>query len=68
MVRPLLRAALGPDQVSGEVAVEAVNRRGRQITVRVACTPLRGRTGENSGHGAIVVMESDGPPPGGDEV
>lgn len=57
-VRPLLRAALGgaqdtEDGESGEIRLEAVNRRGRAVTVRVACTPLRQRDG-----GAIIVMET----------
>ncbi|GIE31556.1 chemotaxis protein CheR [Actinoplanes italicus] len=58
-IRPLLRGALGADGESGEVLLEAVNRRGRPITVRVACTPLRGRDGGTiGGDGAIIVMET----------
>jgi two-component system CheB/CheR fusion protein len=58
-IRPLLRAALGSDAESGEVRLEAVNRRGRSITVRVACTPLRGGDGgAGGGDGAIIVMET----------
>jgi two-component system CheB/CheR fusion protein len=55
-VRPLLRGALGDGAGPAELMIEAVNRRGRSIVVRVACTPL---TGERIGGGAIVVMESD---------
>ncbi|WP_250035328.1 CheR family methyltransferase [Paractinoplanes maris] len=54
---PVLRAAMGPDGTGEEVAVEAVNRRGRTINVRVACTPLRRRDGGNRLEGAIIVME-----------
>jgi two-component system CheB/CheR fusion protein len=54
-LRPLLRGSLGEAGAAGEIGVEAVNRRGRRILVRVACTPL---DGANKG-GAIVVMESD---------
>jgi two-component system CheB/CheR fusion protein len=61
-VRPLLRAALGPDAEAGEVELQAVNRRGRPIFVRVACTPLRPRNGARTGQGAIVVMESEETP------
>ncbi|MEU4623830.1 CheR family methyltransferase [Actinoplanes sp. NPDC023801] len=58
-IRPLLRGALGSDGESGEVRLEAVNRRGRSITVRVACAPLRGRDGGvPGGDGAIIVMET----------
>ncbi|MEV6843580.1 CheR family methyltransferase [Actinoplanes sp. NPDC051411] len=56
-LRPLLRGALGGE--SGEAAVDAVNRRGRSLTVRVVSTPLNGRsTGANS-DGAIIVMEAE---------
>jgi two-component system CheB/CheR fusion protein len=64
-LRPLLRRALGVDATSGEVAIEAVNRRGRTVLVRVACTPLGSSNGTPAGDGAIVVMETAGsaPPP-----
>ena len=42
-LRPLVCAALKPDGVSGEVIVDAVNRRGRGVVVRVACAPSGGR-------------------------
>jgi two-component system CheB/CheR fusion protein len=58
-VRPLLRGALGPGGDITEIRLDAVNRRGRAITVRVACTPLRRRDGmPGTGDGAIVVMET----------
>jgi two-component system CheB/CheR fusion protein len=56
-LRPLLRSALGPQAEPGEAEVDAVNRRGRPVLVRVATTPLSGRDGA-SGEGAIVVMEA----------
>jgi two-component system CheB/CheR fusion protein len=55
-VRPLVRQALGGDSEGDEVHLEAVNRRGRPVTVRVACSPLAGPAGEPSG--AIIVMEA----------
>ncbi|MBW6435548.1 PAS domain S-box protein [Actinoplanes hulinensis] len=58
-VRPLLRGSLGAGGASAETELDAVNRRGRPITVRVACTPLRRRDGGPAdGNGAIIVMET----------
>jgi two-component system CheB/CheR fusion protein len=67
-LRPLLRAALGPDGVADEVELEAVNRRGRPIFVRVACTPLRPQNQDGGALGAIVIMESEDLPSAGDKV
>ncbi|MEV4642700.1 CheR family methyltransferase [Actinoplanes sp. NPDC049548] len=58
-LRPMLRGSLGEDGVSGEVSVDAVNRRGRAVVVRVACAPLRGEGGNRGTEGAIIVMEAD---------
>jgi two-component system CheB/CheR fusion protein len=58
-IRPLLRAASAPDGSAGEITLEAVNRRGRTIVVRVACRPLRHQHCDGIREGAIVVMESD---------
>ena len=60
-LRPLLRGALGSDGASGEVAVDAVNRRGRPVMVRVACTPLHTHSDGADGAGAIIVMEAEPP-------
>jgi two-component system, chemotaxis family, CheB/CheR fusion protein len=59
-VRPLLRAASGADGQTGEIVLDAVNRRGRNISVRVACTPLVAADDGHARDGAIVIMESDG--------
>jgi two-component system CheB/CheR fusion protein len=56
-VRPLLRDALGGE--SGESAVDAVNRRGRSVTVRVVSTPLSGHSAGANWDGAIIVMEAE---------
>jgi two-component system CheB/CheR fusion protein len=56
-LRPLLRAASTPDGAPAAITLEAVNRRGRPIMVRVAFTPLSDDGGRSS-DGAIVVMES----------
>ncbi len=55
-VRPLIRQALTGETDIAEVLLEAVNRRGRTITVRVNCSPLLG--GANGPDGAIIVMET----------
>jgi two-component system CheB/CheR fusion protein len=57
-LQPILRAALGPDARGSELLVDAVNRRGRTISVRVACTPLRRRENGARSDGAIIVMEA----------
>ncbi|WP_250004030.1 CheR family methyltransferase [Actinoplanes sp. M2I2] len=56
-LRPILRAATSPEATGVELEVDAVNRRGRSISVRVACTPLRRRDGGRL-EGAIIVMET----------
>jgi two-component system, chemotaxis family, CheB/CheR fusion protein len=55
-LRPMLRAALSEEAVTGALQIDAVNRRGRPIVVQVACTPLR-RAGA-APEGAIIVMET----------
>ncbi|MFI7540652.1 CheR family methyltransferase [Actinoplanes sp. NPDC049599] len=58
-LRPLLRGVLGDPGEAAEVDVQAVNRRGRTITVRVAATPLAASNAGRKDNGAIIVMESD---------
>lgn len=58
-LRPMLRGSLGEDGSSQEVSVDAINRRGRAVMVRVACAPLRGQNGGEATEGAIIVMETD---------
>jgi len=58
-LRPLLRAASGSGGDTGEITLDAINRRGRPISVRVACTPLHSDGDGSRNDGAIVVMESD---------
>jgi two-component system CheB/CheR fusion protein len=54
-VRPLIRRALAGEIEIGDVQLEAINRRGRPVTVRVACSPLLDPAGVSTG--GIVVME-----------
>jgi two-component system CheB/CheR fusion protein len=54
-LRPMVRRALAGDSDTEDLVLEAVNRRGRPVSVRVACTPLAS-AGEQSG--AIIAMEA----------
>jgi two-component system CheB/CheR fusion protein len=56
-LRPVIRNVMTDHSESHEVVVPAVNRRGRSITVRVVCAPLRLSGADASG--AILVMEPD---------
>jgi two-component system, chemotaxis family, CheB/CheR fusion protein len=61
-VRPALRASMSGDDGSQTVLVEATNRRGKRINVRVSCSPLVGD--HQDIHGVILVVEErpDGEP------
>lgn len=54
-VRPLIGNAFVDPESSGEVVVDAVNRRGRPARVRVTCTPFR--SSEGTVGGALLLME-----------
>lgn len=54
-VRPLIGNAFVDPESSGEVVVEAVNRRGRPATVRITCTSFR--SAEGTVGGALLLME-----------
>lgn len=54
-VLPLIGNAFVDPDTSGEVVVDAVNRRGRPARVRVTCTPFR--SGEGTIGGALLLME-----------
>lgn len=56
-LRPLVRHALAAGAEPRETRLSAVNRRGRAISVRIACTPLVGA--QETPGGVIVVMEQD---------
>ena len=58
-IRPLLRGVLGDEDTPTEVTVDAVNRRGRAVAVRVACTPLGRQNSGRAHEGAIIVMEAE---------
>jgi two-component system CheB/CheR fusion protein len=54
-LRPMIRQALADGGTRGAVELEAVNRRGRQIRVRIECTALA--NGERAVSGVVLVME-----------
>ncbi|MDU0292076.1 CheR family methyltransferase [Saccharothrix longispora] len=57
-LRPVVRQALGDASFMTELKVDAVNRKGRDVVVRVVCSSLRSNGGEPNG--AILVMEQKG--------
>jgi two-component system, chemotaxis family, CheB/CheR fusion protein len=54
-LRPVVRSALGDGTFTEEIKLSAVNRRGREVLIRVVCSSLRDSAGEPDG--AILVME-----------
>lgn len=54
-LRPVVRSALADGMFMEEVKLNAVNRRGREVLIRVVCSSLRANGGEPGG--AILVME-----------
>ncbi|ODR26157.1 CheR family methyltransferase [Mycolicibacterium porcinum] len=55
-VRPLIGSAFVDADQTGEVVVDAVNRRGRATRIRVTCTAFR--SPEGNVKGALLLMES----------
>jgi two-component system, chemotaxis family, CheB/CheR fusion protein len=58
-LRPMIRQSLNGGGEPDELLVPAVNRRGRQVKVRVICASLNGKSGHLGC--AILVMEVDEP-------
>ncbi|MBP2335326.1 CheR family methyltransferase [Saccharothrix coeruleofusca] len=54
-LRPVVRNALTDAAYLTEMKMAAVNRKGREVTVRVVCSSLRSNT--DTPNGAILVME-----------
>ncbi|MEU7526296.1 CheR family methyltransferase [Saccharothrix sp. NPDC042600] len=57
-LRPVVRQALTDASFLTEVKLDAINRKGREVVVRVVCSSLRSNSGEPNG--AILVMEPNG--------
>jgi two-component system CheB/CheR fusion protein len=53
-VRPALRTTLAGEETSASTMIEATNRRGRHIRIRVTCSPLLGS--DQSIQGVIVLL------------
>jgi two-component system, chemotaxis family, CheB/CheR fusion protein len=61
-LRPMIRSTLDGDEVPQELALTAVNRRGRTIDVRIIGSPLLGQ--DHDAIGVLLVMEhADGAHP-----
>ena len=59
-LRPLIRQTLADGGRPAEIYLDAVNRRGRGIRVRIECTALR--ASDSTVTGSVLVMEDDRPP------
>jgi two-component system CheB/CheR fusion protein len=59
-LRPTVRAALQDPNFEEMKIMSAVNRRGRQVSLRVRCGPLRTATGEIQGSILLMDTESNG--------
>jgi two-component system, chemotaxis family, CheB/CheR fusion protein len=57
-LKPLIGNAFVDPEATGETRVSAVNRRGKQITLRVTCSSFRAAGGSSSG--ALLLMEDAG--------
>jgi two-component system, chemotaxis family, CheB/CheR fusion protein len=55
-LRAPIRACLANESEYVELALDATNRRGRQVQVRVSCLPLNSTPGADP-HGVILLME-----------
>ncbi|HEX5583217.1 CheR family methyltransferase [Gaiella sp.] len=55
-LRPLIRSCLAGEADGDELTLDATNRRGKTISCRVICTPLRASAAEI--RGAILLMEA----------
>jgi two-component system, chemotaxis family, CheB/CheR fusion protein len=60
-LRPLIRKVIAEGDDAAEAQVDAINRRGRSITLRVTVTPLI--SGADDPTGALLLMEQSGSSP-----
>src|SRR5262249_11581681 len=56
-LRPMIKASLPDSGRTRHVDVDAINRRGRSIRLRIECSPLASTAGVVSG--AVLVMETN---------
>jgi two-component system CheB/CheR fusion protein len=58
-LRPVVRDALADAEAQAELTLDAINRRGRAVVVRLLCSALRTASGESVG--ALLMMEEAKP-------
>ncbi|HYM63381.1 MAG TPA: CheR family methyltransferase [Gaiellaceae bacterium] len=58
LLRECIGACLAGQSAFGELALDAVNRRGKAILCKISCTPLEGPPGDI--RGVILFMEAEG--------
>lgn len=61
MLAKPIKACLSGDSAAQELTVAAVNRRGKSISCKVSCMPMRRGGMDDRIRGVIVVMEEDAP-------
>ncbi len=59
-LRPALRGCIAGESEIADIVLLAINRRGKNIAVKVTCTPLA--DSKQGIHGAIMLMEEENPP------
>ncbi|MFG1646722.1 CheR family methyltransferase [Amycolatopsis sp. NPDC049252] len=59
-LRPVVRDALSDAESIAELTLDAINRRGRAVVVRLTCSALRGANGQSQG-ALLMMQEADRP-------
>ena len=57
-LRSIIRASLNGESSHLDVTLEATNRRGKRITLKVTCTPIGGAP-DDPPRGVVLLMEED---------
>jgi two-component system, chemotaxis family, CheB/CheR fusion protein len=57
-LRSIIRASLNGESSYLDVTLEATNRRGKRITLKVTCTPIVGAP-EDPPKGVVLLMEEE---------
>jgi two-component system CheB/CheR fusion protein len=67
-LRAVVREVAGGDREYAELTLQAVNRRGRPVSLRVTVTTLAEADPDRRGGGALLLMDGAGLPPGAGPV